>query len=134
LLSWYARRDEPDTLLATYRWAAGNRPAMIRRLAGFLGIAMTDDDVALVTDLTSREYMHAHKDRFDDRMMSDAFAAKVGVPADSDSAKVHAKASDGATIPASAAAQVDALWAERIAPVTGHPNFASLADELDARG
>lgn len=134
LLSWFARRDEPDTLLATYRWAAGNRPAMIRRLGGFLGIAMTDDDVERVSDMTSREYMHAHKDRFDDRMMADAFAAKVGVPADSDSAKVQAKASDGATIPASVVAQIDALWAERIAPVTGHPDFASLAAELDSRG
>ena len=134
LSSWYARRDEPDTLLATYRWAAGNRPAMIRRLAGLLGIAMSDDDVERVTDMTSREYMHAHKDRFDDRMMADAFAAKVGVPADSDSAKVHAKASDSSALPASVIAQIDALWAERIAPVTGHSDFASLANEVDARG
>lgn len=134
LLSWYARRDEPDTLLVTYRWAAANRPAMIRRLAGFLAIAVTDDDVALVADMTSRDFMHAHKDRFDDRMMADAFAAKVGVPADSDSAKVQAKGSDGSALPPSVVERIDALWAERIAPATGHPNFASLAAELDERG
>ena len=133
LLSWYARRDEPDTLLATYRSAVRDRPKMVRRLADFLGIAVTDDEVDLIADMTSRDFMHAHKDRFDDRILADAFAAKVGVPADSDSAKVQAKGSDGNALPPSVAEKIDAMWAERIAPVTGHSDFASLAAELDAR-
>ena len=38
LLSWWARREQSDTLLATYRWAAKNRRAMIERLAAFLDL------------------------------------------------------------------------------------------------
>jgi len=133
LLSWYARRNEPDTLLATYRWAAANRPAMIRRLARFLGLELTDEIAAMVDEYTSREFMHAHKDRFDDRLMCDALDAKIGVPANSDSAKVQASGSDGRSLPSSVAAKIDELWAERIAPVTGHADFASLAAEVDER-
>lgn len=133
LLSWYARRDEPDTLLATYRWASANRPAMIRRLASFLGFELTPEVAAMVEQYTSREFMHAHKDRFDDRLVCAALEAKVGIPAASDSAKVQATGSDPGILPPAIAEQIDALWAERIAPVTGHPDFASLADEIDAR-
>ena len=131
LLSWWARRDEPDTLLATYRWAAKNRPAMIRRLADFCGIELTDELAALVEERTSREFMYAHKDKFDDAMLSAAFDRHLGIPADSDSTKVQAVGSDSKEVPASVAAQIDAMWAERVAPVTGHADFASLAAELD---
>jgi hypothetical protein len=132
LLSWWARRDEPDTLLATYRWAAANRAAMIRRLADLCGIELTDELAALVEERTSREFMYAHKDKFDDAMLSAAFDERFGWPADSDSTKVQAVGSDSKDVPPSVAAQIDAMWAERVAPITGHADFASLAAELGA--
>ena len=134
LLSWHARRHQPDTLLATYRWAAANRPAMIRRLAGFLGLPLTDEAAALVDERTSREFMHAHKHQFDDRLVSDALAAKIGIPADSDSSKVHSSGSDPRVLPQSVAERIDSMWAERVAPVTGHADFAALAAEVEALG
>jgi hypothetical protein len=130
LLSWWARRDEPDTLLATYRWAAKNRPAMIHLLADFCGLELTDGLAALVEERTSREFMYAHKDKFDDAMLSAAFDERFGWPADSDSTKVQAVASDSRDVPPSVAAQIDLMWAERVAPITGHVDFASLAAEL----
>ena len=132
LLSWYARRHEPDTLLATYRWAASNRPAMIRRLARFVGIEPSDALVTMVDEMTSREFMYAHKDRFDDAMVCAALTRKLGIPEDSDSTKVQAVGSDPKQVPPAIAAQIDALWAERVAPVTGHADFASLAAEVEA--
>ncbi|MFY8048636.1 MAG: sulfotransferase domain-containing protein [Erythrobacter sp.] len=131
ILSWYARRNEPDTLLATYRWAAKNRAAMIRRVADFLGLALTEDQVALVEAMTTREFMSAHDDRFDDAMVCAVMEARIGVPASSDSTKVQAVGSDAGALPPAVAAQIDALWAEKIAPVTGHKDFASLAASLD---
>lgn len=131
LLSWYARRDEADTLLASYRWAAKNRAAMIQRMADFLGLALTQAQVAIVLDMTSRDFMHAHKDRFDDAMFCAVMEARIGVPAASDSSKVQAVGSDARAVPPAIAAQIDALWAERVAPVTGHADFASLAAAID---
>lgn len=132
LLSWYAREHEPDTLLATYRWAAKNRLLMIRRLAAFLGLPLSDAVERMVEKLTSRDFMHAHKDRFDDHMLCEALAEKIGIPRGGDSSKVQAEGSDGSLLPAAAVERIDAMWAERIAPVTGHANFASLAAELDS--
>jgi hypothetical protein len=75
--------------------------------------------------------MSAHDDRFDDAMICAAMEARIGVPAASDSTKVQAVASDVGALPAVVAAQIDALWAEKVAPVTGHADFASLAAALD---
>ena len=132
LLSWYARRHENDTLLATYRWAVKNRPEMIRRLATFSGIALKEEHIDVMLEMTSREFMFEHKDKFDDAMNSRAFEEKIGIPADSDSTKVQAVGSDAKEVPPAIAAQIDALWAERVEPVTGHKDFASLAAEIDA--
>lgn len=131
LLSWYARRAEPDTLLASYRWVVKNRPAMIARLAAFLEIELSAQAAALAEDMTTRDFMLAHRDRFDDAMLCAVMEERIGVPAASDSTKVQAFASDAGVLPAEIAARIDALWAERVLPATGHADFAALAEALD---
>ena len=132
LLSWWARRHEPDTLLATYAAVVKDRRAMIRRLAAFLGLEADDALVDLVEAHTSREFMHAHLDRFDDAMMVAAVTDFVGIQGGLDSSKVQAEGSDGTALPAGIAEQIDALWAERVQPVTGAADYASLVAELGA--
>ncbi|MEE4283674.1 MAG: sulfotransferase domain-containing protein [Pseudomonadales bacterium] len=134
LLSWYARREEADTLLATYPWVVKNRAEMIRRMAELCDIELTAELADLVLHRTSREYMVAHKDKFDDAMVSAALERKHGIPADSDSSKVQAQGSDVQTLPESVAQAIDAIWAEQVAPVTGHADFASLARSIDEPG
>lgn len=131
LLSWWARREQSDTLLATYRWAARNRRAMIERLAAFLDLPLDPAQVDVVEQMTSREFMHAHKDRFDDAMMCAVMEERLGIPATSDSTKVQAVGSDAKALPPVIAERLDAMWAERVTPVTGHADFAALAAELD---
>jgi Sulfotransferase domain len=131
LLSWYGRARAPDTLLASYAYAARNRAAMIARMAEFLGLGLSGEQAALVLEMTGRDFMHAHHDRFDDAMLCAVLEARVGVPAASDSTKVQAVASDAGVLPPEIAARIDALWAERAAPVTGHKDFASLAAVID---
>ena len=102
---------------------------MIRRLAAFMEIEADDALLDKADAMTTREFMHAHKDRFDDAMFTAALEAKVGIPADSDSSKVQAVGSDAKQVPSVIAEQIDAMWAERVTPVTGHANFAALAEE-----
>nr|WP_298898892.1 sulfotransferase domain-containing protein [uncultured Altererythrobacter sp.] len=132
LLSWYARRGEPDTLLATYRWTVKNKRTMIRRLAEFCELELSEEQVSLVEKMTSREFMHQHLDKFDDKMVAEALEKRVGIPATSDSTKVQASSSDANQVPDSIARQINEMWAERVTPVTGHTSFAELAQELDA--
>lgn len=133
LLSWWARLDEPDSLVASYRWAAKNRRAMIERLAVFLDLPLDPAQIDIVEQMTSREFMHAHKDRFDDAMMCALMEERLGIPADSDSTKVQAEGSKVEALPTAIADKLDAIWAERVTPVTGHADFASLSAELDER-
>ncbi|MEE2893358.1 MAG: sulfotransferase domain-containing protein [Pseudomonadota bacterium] len=132
LLSWWARRDEPDTLLMTYEATARDRRRAIRRLAAFMGIEPTDTLIEIVDGYTTREFMHAHKDRFDDAMMVAALREGAGIEHELESSKVQAIGSDGSSLPASIAEQIDAMWAERVEPVTGMACYADLAAEVDA--
>jgi len=131
LLSWWARRADPDTLLVSYRWAVKNRREMIQRLAALCEIELTEEVTALVQEYTNREFMHAHKDKFDDAMICAVMEERLGIPANSDSSKVQAVGSNSEELPASVVEQIDAMWDERIEPVTGHKDFASLAAELN---
>lgn len=131
LVSWYARRGEADTLLMNYRWVVKNRAAAIARMAAFIGVALTDAGAALVLERTGREFMVDHMDRFDDAMVCAVLEEKCGIAADADSTKVQATGSSREALPASVAQRIDALWAERIAPATGHADFASLAAEVE---
>jgi len=131
LTSWHARRNEADTLLMTYRWVVRNREATVRRLADLCWIAVTDELVAMVMDCTSRDFMVEHKDRFDDAMVCAVLEKRCGISADSDSSKVQASGSSGDVLPASVSEEIDAMWAQRVAPVTGHADFAAFAAEID---
>ena len=132
LLSWYKRLHEPDSFVMTYKWAVKNRPQAIRQLAQFCEIELTPEVEALVLDRTTREFMSEHEHLFDDAMMCAVLEEKCGVEAASNSTKVQKTGSSVEALPGSVAEAIDAMWEERIAPVTGHADFASLASEVDA--
>jgi len=131
LLSWYGRRHEPDTLVMTYRSVVKDRSAAIRRLAAFCDIALGPAEEALVLERTSRAFMAAHRDRFDDGMICHVLEEKADVPASSDSAKVQDSGSSADVLPPVIAEAIDAMWVERVVPVTGHADFEALATEVE---
>lgn len=72
---------------------------MIERLAHFCGAPLDKAAIALVEKMTSRDFMYAHKGRFEDALMCQIFEQKLGIPADSDSTKVQVKASNANQVP-----------------------------------
>ncbi|MEL6738327.1 MAG: sulfotransferase domain-containing protein [Pseudomonadota bacterium] len=131
LLSWYARRGEADTLLMNYKWVVKTRAEAIARMAAFIGVELSPEGKALVMERTEREFMVEHEHRFDDAMVCAVLEEKCCIAADADSTKVQATGSAADALPAVIADRIDALWAERIAPVTGHADYASLAAEIE---
>ena len=132
LLSWYKRLHEADSFVMTYKWAVKNRPQAIRQLAELCEIDLMPEVEALVLERTTREFMSEHEHLFDDAMMCAVLEEKCGVEAASNSTKVQKTGSSVEALPGSVAEAIDAMWEERIAPVTGHSDFASLASEVDA--
>lgn len=134
LLSWWARRGEADTLLFTYRGILADRRGAILRLADFAGIACDEALLELVDERSSRAFMLAHKAPFSDAMMHALAAARAGLPDPISSSKVTPEGENKAAVPPEIAEAIRAMWAERVEPVTGHRDFASLAAELDGIG
>ncbi|MCL6729059.1 sulfotransferase domain-containing protein [Sphingomonas hankyongi] len=133
LLSWWAVREQPDVLLFTYANMVRDPAGHLRRLAAFAGIPLDDALLELALERTSRVYMLANKDRFDDAMMRELSETKGGLPPGSDSAKVRAGSEAGNhrdELPHALAERIDDLWAEKVAAPLGFANFAALEAEL----
>jgi hypothetical protein len=136
LVSWWGQRDNPDVLLFSYEGMTAAPEQTIRRLAAFCGIALDDDLLTLTLEHSSRDFMLAHKDRYEDPMMRRLSEERCGLPPGSDSAKVRPKGSgmQRAQISPELEAEIDALWARRVEPATGFADYASLEAALRARG
>ena len=135
LLSWWAERDNPDVLILAYEQMNAQAEATIRQVAGFCGIPLDDELVALTKARSSFGFMLEHKDRFDDAMMRAASEVRCNLPPGGDSAKVRKGGSGGhkAELSPEIAAAIDAKWAERVAPVTGLADYAALMAEIGRR-
>ena len=136
LLGWWEQRDNPNVLLLTYEHSLADPERAIRKVAAFCGIPLDDALLALTLDHSSIGFMLKHKDRFDDLLMRQLLADRVGLPLDSDAAKVRqGKAgSHREELTPDIVAALDGRWAERVAPVTGFADYAALDAAVRARG
>ncbi|MDQ0464196.1 hypothetical protein QO010_001977 [Caulobacter ginsengisoli] len=135
LVSWWAQRDNPSVLMFSYEQMVADPEGSVRRLAGFCGIPLDDELLALTLEHSSIDFMLAHKDRFDDLLMRQVSEEKAGLPPGSDSAKVRKGGVGGhkAEMPPEVAAALDARWAQTVAPATGFADYAALEAALRAR-
>jgi len=134
LLSWWKVRRDPRVLMLSYEQMIARPEDSIRRVAAFCEIPLDDELLALTLERSSIEFMLAHKDRFDDAMDRRASEVRCNLPPGSDSAKVRKGGVGGhkAELSDAVAARLDAIWRERVTPVTGHADYASLEAALRA--
>jgi hypothetical protein len=135
LLSFWAQRDNPDVLIYSYEHMSEAPEKHVRRLAEFCGIPLDDALLRLTLEHSSLPYMLKHKDRFDDFLMRRRSEETGGLPPGSDSAKVREGkvGSHKREMSKELAAEVDAIWAEVVTPVTGFKDYAALEASLRAR-
>jgi hypothetical protein len=132
LTSWWEVRHDPAVLLLSYEQMQRNPRDTIRRVAAHCSIALDDALLELTLRQSSLEYMLAHKDKFDDRLMRELSERNCGLPPGSDSAKVRlGKVGAHRTeIDDALSAELDALWAEHVAARTGHADYPALEAAL----
>eukprot|EP00170_Pyropia_yezoensis_P006037 contig_24566_g6056 len=58
--AWWAARSLPNVLLLHYADMLADLPAAVRRVAAFLAVPVTPEDVATITERCSFAYMRAH--------------------------------------------------------------------------
>ncbi|MGH6987424.1 MAG: sulfotransferase domain-containing protein [Caulobacteraceae bacterium] len=135
LLSWWAERDDRETLLLSYEGMSADPAGAVRAVARFCGIGLDEDLLALTLERSSFSFMRANKAKFDDRLMREASERLCGLPPGSDSAKVRrgAVGSHREELPAELSAELDGVWAEGVTPTTGFADYAEFEAAVRAR-
>lgn len=132
LVSWWNERDNPNVLVLAYEQMNADPEGTIRKVAGFCGIALDDELLALTLERSSFAFMLQHKDRFDDLLMRTASETRCNLPPGSDSAKVR-KGGSGqgkAELTPALMALLDEQWAKIVTPATGFADYAALQAEI----
>lgn len=134
LRSWWEVRAEPHVLLLCYEAMTKDLPGTVRKVADFIGIELDDELLALVVRQSSLDFMLAHKDRFDDRLMREHSERIAHLPPGSDSAKVR-KGEVGShwyELPPAVSDALDQIWCEEIEATLGFPDYDSFRVALSA--
>ncbi|HEY6598419.1 MAG TPA: sulfotransferase domain-containing protein [Pseudomonadales bacterium] len=132
LASWWPHRNDDNVLLLCYEQMSRDVTTTIRRVAAFAGIALDDALLDIVRRQSSIEFMLAHKDRFDDRLMRERSERVGGLPPGSDSAKVRkGKVGEHTTeLSPEISAEMDQVWTEDIESKFGFANYVAMAGAL----
>jgi hypothetical protein len=132
LTSWWPHRHDDDVLMLSFETMKADLAGTVRAIARFVGIELDEGLFEIVMRQSSLEFMLAHKDRFDDRLMRERSERLCHLPPGSDSAKVRSgrvgEHTRELTVELSAA--FDRVWREAIEPVLGFENYAALNDAL----
>ncbi|MFN8493062.1 MAG: sulfotransferase domain-containing protein [Caldilineaceae bacterium] len=134
LISWWEQRHRENVLLLCYENMKTDLPGTIRRIAQFMGIGLDASLFDIVLRQSSFQFMLAHKDKFDDRLMRERSEAVLGLPIDSDAAKVR-KGEVGAhryELPPVICQAYDQIWREEIEARLGFASYRALQVAISA--
>ena len=132
LRSWWEQRYNPNVLLLCYEEMTQDLPGTVRTVADFIGVPLDEELLAIVVRQSSLDFMLAHKDRFDDRLMREHSERMAGLPPGSDSAKVR-KGEIGShwyELPQDVSDKMDEIWQEEIAAPLGFATYQEFRTAL----
>jgi len=126
--SWWAQRHDEHVLLLCYEEMRQDLPGTVQTIAHFLGMEIDEALLALVVKHASLDFMLAHKEQFDDRLMRE-FNVKIGqLPPGGDAIRVRkGRVGDHRLeLPADISAEMDAIWQEEITAKWGLASYQDL--------
>ena len=130
--SWWEQRDDDSVLLLTFEDMKEDLPPIVRRVARFIGIVLDNELLELVVRQASLDFMLAHKDRFDDRLMRERSEIACELPPGSDSAKVRKGEVGTDELPEDVSHEMDEIWTEEIESSLGLRSYAAARRALSA--
>lgn len=132
LISWWEQRHNENVLLLCYEDMKADLPGTVRKIARFIGIALDDELLGIVVRQSSREFMLAHKDQFDERYLLQQMEQRAGLPPNGDAYKVTAGTPKSARYQLSSALQqqLDEIWLEQVQLRFGFNDYGALRQAL----
>ena len=126
-VSWWEQRDNAAVLLLSYEDMTEDLVGTVRKVAGLMGIALTDDLLDIVVRQSSRDFMLAHASQFDERGVRRLAEQEIGLPFDSDATKVTPGADKKRyRLSPEVNAAFDAVWRSQVEPRTGLSDYDEL--------
>jgi hypothetical protein len=132
LTSWWEQRQNQDVLLLCYEDMIANPSSAIQRVARFMGIELDDSLLDIVVRQSSREFMLAHGEKFNERHIRDVGGKRAGLPPPIASSKVTSGVSNDARykLPLHLKQELDEIWQEQVKPKFGFKNYEELRQAL----
>lgn len=132
LCSWWEQRHNPDVLLLCYEDMKTDLAGTVQKIARFMGISLDDTRLDIVIRQSSREFMLAHKHKFDEHPVVQFIAARANLPPAIDTDKVTPGASNEARHQLSPMHKkmLDDIWQEQITPKFGLQTYDDLRQSL----
>ncbi len=133
LLSWWGQRENEQVLLLSFESMRADLPGTVSKVADFIGIPLDDALFEKVVQQASFEFMSAHKDRFDDKLMRELTEKKYNLPSGSDSSKVRKGevGSHAYELTADLHEAIDVLWQKKIQAELGFESYELFRQVLD---
>jgi hypothetical protein len=130
------RRAASDFLVVPYELLVADKPRWLRIICRFLGIPWSDSFAGFVCEHTSKEWMLAHIDRFDEswvaRRRAETGRAHPTISAEAPKVTLGHRELDEQVLSEGSVPRLhDRLWAERMASRTGCASYEAMSAEID---
>jgi hypothetical protein len=128
LLSWWQQRHNENVLLLCYEDMKVDLPQAVRQVARFMEIELDQALLKKIVHQSSREFMLAHRNQFDESYMRRHGEERAGLPPGGDSMKVTAGTPDRNRYKISAELnqELDDIWREQIGDKLGFLDYDEL--------
>ena len=128
LISWWEQRHNPDVLLLCYEDMKADLPSAVKKIACFMGIELDESLLDIVLRQSSREFMLAHKQQFNEHHIRELGGKRAGLPPSADSSKVTPGPSSHTRYQLTSAliAELDEVWREQIWSRFGFEDYEEL--------
>ena len=132
LISWWEQLDNPDVLLLCFEHMRADLPGAVKLIAQFIGIELDDELLEIVLRQSSRDFMLAHRDQFNERHSFLVGGERAGLPPPIDAYKITSGSSKKANhqLPQSLKAEFDRNWENLVTPRFGFKTYEDLCNAL----
>ncbi len=132
MASWWGQRDNLDVLLLSYELMQEDLRPVVARIAAFTGIDADDELIDLATHHSTRDFMLAHEDRFNDLLHRERSHEVGALPVGVGSTKVSPGDYDPTRYQLSPAAleAMERNWRETMGASFGIHSYEDLTELL----
>ena len=127
LISWWARRNDPDVLFLFFEDMRQDLGRTIAQVARFMDIALDEELRSIVIRQSGIPFMKAHERQFDDHPLREARDAACGLPPGGLSSKVNrGRTGGGSELSEEVIEALDAKWRQTVGAATGAQTYEEL--------